>query len=219
MTGAPMPPGADSILPIERCDVVDDTQVRLLEPPKPHFVRRQGENLRSGTVALSKGAVLTPARLGLCATMGYPEVNVVRRLKIAIVSTGDELKSPGEPLRHGEIYESNSYGLAGLVEWAGHEPVRFASVSDSLNSLRIALNEAASTCDVVRSLEHDPAVWPSGQPSLESRGVPNARCTVPSFGTGGGWTTRMDGSRPPMRPGQIHKGLLNAAQGHVDLYG
>jgi molybdopterin molybdotransferase len=149
MTGAPMPPGADSILPIERCDVVDDTQVRLLEPPKPHFVRRQGENLRSGTVALPKGAVLTPARLGLCATMGYPEVNVVRRLKIAIVSTGDELKSPGEPLRHGEIYESNSYGLAGLVEWAGHEPVRFASVSDSLNSLRIALNEAASTCDVI----------------------------------------------------------------------
>jgi molybdopterin molybdotransferase len=59
------------------------------------------------------------------------------------------LKSPGEPLRHGEIYESNSYGLAGLVEWAGHEPVRFASVSDSLNSLRIALNEAASTCDVI----------------------------------------------------------------------
>jgi molybdopterin molybdotransferase len=148
MTGAPMPPGADAVLPIERCDV-NEGNVVLLEPPKPHFIRKLGENLRQGTVALSKGQRLTPARIGLCATMGYASVPVFERLNIAIVSTGDELKSPGEPLAHGEIYESNSYGLAGLVEWAGHTPVRFSAVADSLGALRQALNEAATTCDLI----------------------------------------------------------------------
>jgi molybdopterin molybdotransferase len=148
MTGAPMPPGADAVLPIERCDV-NEGNVVLLEPPKPHFIRKLGENLRQGTVALSKGQRLTPARIGLCATMGYASVPVFERLNIAIISTGDELKSPGEPLAHGEIYESNSYGLAGLVEWAGHTPVRFSAVADSLGALRQALNEAATTCDLI----------------------------------------------------------------------
>ena len=148
MTGAPMPPGADAILPIERCDVGDGTVV-LLEPPKPHFVRKLGENLKQGTVALTKGQRLTPARIGLCATMGYASVPVFQRLNIAIVSTGDELKSPGEALAHGEIYESNSYGLAGLVEWAGHTPVRFPSVADTMDALRDALNEATKTCDLI----------------------------------------------------------------------
>lgn len=148
MTGAPMPPGANAVLPIERCDV-NEGEVVLLEPPKPHFIRKLGENLRQGTVALAKGQRLTPARIGLCATMGYASVPVFERLNVAIVSTGDELKSPGEPLAHGEIYESNSYGLAGLVEWAGHTPVRFSAVADSMGALRQALNEAATTCDLI----------------------------------------------------------------------
>ena len=148
MTGAPMPPGADAILPIERCEV-DGQQVRLLEPPKPHFVRKMGENLRSGTIALSKGQHLTPSRVGLCATMGYDTLPVYTRLNVGIVSTGDELKSPGQPLKHGEIYESNSFGLAGLVEWAGHRPVRFSSVADSMDALRQTLDEAANTCDLI----------------------------------------------------------------------
>ena len=70
-------------------------------------------------------------------------------MKVAILSTGDELKPPGEELVHGEIYESNSYGLAGLVEWAGHTPVRFPAVADSMDSLRKALNQASATCDVI----------------------------------------------------------------------
>ena len=148
MTGAPMPPGADAILPIERC-TVNDTTVVLLDPPKPHFVRKLGENLTKGTTALTKGQRLTPARVGLCATMGHATVPVFQRLRIAIVSTGDELKSPGEPLSHGEIYESNSYGLAGLVEWSGHTPVRFPAVADTMDELRKALTEAAETCDLI----------------------------------------------------------------------
>ena len=148
MTGAPMPPGADAILPIERCKV-EDNHVTFLEAPKPHFVRKMGENLKKGAVALTKGMQLTPSRIGLCATMGYATVPVYRRLRIGIVSTGDELKSPGEPLKHGEIYESNSFGLAGLVEWSGHEPVRFPAVADSMDALRTTLNEANATCDLI----------------------------------------------------------------------
>ena len=120
-----------------------------MEAPKPHFVRKMGENLKKDAVALTKGMQLTPSRIGLCATMGYATVPVYRRLRIGIVSTGDELKSPGESLKHGEIYESNSFGLAGLVEWSGHEPVRFPAVADSMEALRTTLNEAKATCDLI----------------------------------------------------------------------
>ena len=143
-----MPPGTDAILPIERC-VIEGEQVVFTEAPKPHFVRRKGENLEKGAVALAKGMQLTPSRVGLCATMGYATVPVYRRLRIGIVSTGDELKPPGEPLNHGEIYESNSFGLAGLVEWAGHEPVRYAAVADSMEALRTTLNDAGAACDLI----------------------------------------------------------------------
>ena len=148
MTGAPMPPGADAILPIEKCEIQGDL-VHLLEAPKPHFVRKKGENLSQGDVALTKGQHLTPSRVGLCATMGHASVPVYTRLKIGIISTGDELKSPGETLQHGEIYESNSFGLAGLVEWAGHVPVRCSAVADSMEALREALDKAADTCDLI----------------------------------------------------------------------
>ena len=148
MTGAPMPPGADAILPIERCQV-DGNQVHLQEAPKPHFVRRQGENLQKGNLALTKGAQLTPSRVGLCATMGYADVLVYRRLRIALISTGDELIQPGEELVHGEIYESNSFGLAGLVKWMGHIPVRYPVVSDTMETLREALEDASESCDII----------------------------------------------------------------------
>ena len=148
MTGAPMPPGADAILPIERCHV-DGDQVHLQEAPKPHFVRRQGENLQKGNLALTKGAQLTPSRVGLCATMGYADVLVYRRLRIALISTGDELIQPGEELVHGEIYESNSFGLAGLVKWMGHIPVRYPVVSDTMETLRVALEDASESCDII----------------------------------------------------------------------
>ena len=75
MTGAPMPPGTDAILPVERC-TVEGQHVVFTEAPKPHFVRRKGENLEAGAVALTKGMQLTPSRVGLCATMGHATVPV-----------------------------------------------------------------------------------------------------------------------------------------------
>ena len=150
MTGAPMPPGADSILPIELCQVSEDgTEVTLLEQGRPHFIRKKGENLVAGNVALPQGTTLTPAKIGLCATMGWPRVPVFQQAKIAIISTGDELKFPGEELEPHQIYESNSFGLAGLVEWMGHKAVRYPAVADSMDALRKLLDQASAECDLV----------------------------------------------------------------------
>ncbi len=149
MTGAPIPKGADSILQIELCEVDEQQSVTLLQQSKKHFIRKKGENLQKGQVALSKGSILTPSKIGLCATMGYAEVPVVSRAKVAIISTGDELVAPGQQLQPGQLYESNSFGLAGLVKWLGHQPHRFNAVPDTISQLRTALDQAAKTCDII----------------------------------------------------------------------
>jgi molybdopterin molybdotransferase len=147
MTGAPLPQGADAIIPIEAC-VVEGDSATLNQPSKPHFIRRCGENIKEGVVGLKQGSYLSPQSISMCATMGYDQLPVMKKLKIGIISTGDELKSPGELLSFGEIYESNSYGLSGLVQALGHTPIRYPSVIDSLNDLREQFNKAASECDL-----------------------------------------------------------------------
>ena len=148
MTGAPIPKGADSILQVEFTSS-DDSSVTLQKEGMKHFIRKKGENLTKGQVALKTGTFLTPSRIGLCATMGHKSLPVVKRLRVAIISTGDELKQPGDKLERGEIYESNSFGLAGLVKWLGHHPVRMHCVGDTLDSLRESLNSAAEDCDII----------------------------------------------------------------------
>ena len=138
-TGSPIPQGSDAIIPIEKCQI-NGNEVTLTEPSKPHFIRKRGENIAKGDIGLSAGAVLTPSRISLCATMGHQNLKVVKPLTIAIISTGNELKSPGESLEFGEIYESNSFGLASLVKLSGHIPKRYESVMDSMDSLRNVLN-------------------------------------------------------------------------------
>ena len=147
MTGAPLPNGADAIIPVEAC-IVDGDSVTLNQPSKPNFIRRCGENIKQGVVGLKKGSYLSPQAISMCATMGYAQIPVVKKLRIGIISTGDELKSPGEILSFGEIYESNSYGLSGLVKTLGHIPIRYPSVVDSLDDLRIQFNKASSECDL-----------------------------------------------------------------------
>ena len=147
MTGAPVPEGADAIIPIEACNV-EGNRVTLNQPSKPHFIRKCGENIAEGEVGLEKGCYLTPQSISMCATMGHSTIPVVQRLKIGIISTGDELKSPGEELSYGEIYESNSYGLSGLVKMLGHIPIRYPAVHDSLEALREQFDIAAEECDL-----------------------------------------------------------------------
>lgn len=148
MTGAPLPPGADAIIPIEHCEVNSDSIIVNIEGKK-HFIRKQGENLEIGKEALGQGSLLTPSKVGLCATMGHWQIKVQKTLKIGIISTGDELKSPGQDLLPGEIYESNAFGLSGLVKMMGHEPIRYPMVEDNLEGLRKSLDIAAKECDLI----------------------------------------------------------------------
>ena len=148
MTGAPIPEGADSILQVE-LTTTNENKVTLQQEGMKHFIRKQGENLQKGSISITAGTILTPSRVGLCATMGHSTLPVIKPLKVAIISTGDELIPPGEELQRGQIYESNSFGLSGLVKWLGHEPIRMNNSGDSIDELRIALDKAASTCDLI----------------------------------------------------------------------
>ena len=84
MTGAPLPKGADAIIPIEACAVEGDS-VTLNQPSKPHFIRRCGENIKEGVVGLKQGSYLSPQSISMCATMGYDQLPVMKKLKIGII--------------------------------------------------------------------------------------------------------------------------------------
>ena len=148
MTGAPIPQGADSIIPIEDCTVAGD-KVTLNKPSKPHFIRKLGENFAKNQTIFSPGETMSPEKISLCAAAGVAEIPVFKKLKIAIISTGDELKTLNEELEFGQIYESNSYGLTALVELYGHEATRFPHVVDNLDSLRSTLDLAAQDYDCI----------------------------------------------------------------------
>ena len=150
MTGAPIPKGADSIIPIELCELDEANQtVTFIQESKPHFIRKKGENFALNEILLSKGTYLSPEKISLCAAMGHSNVEVFKPLKIAVIPTGDELKLPGEELEKGQIFESNTFGISSLISWLGHEPIRYSSVVDNIDELRKTLNHAAENCDVI----------------------------------------------------------------------
>jgi len=134
-TGAPIPKGANAIIRVE--DTMREGEyVWLLKPASSADIRRKGEDLQQGDTYLRKGDLLTPGRVGLAAAMGYPAVPVIKKPRVGILSTGDEVVEPGEPLPHGGVYNSNSYSIAGLVIEAGGEPVMLGKVSDNIDGLR-----------------------------------------------------------------------------------
>jgi molybdopterin molybdotransferase len=148
MTGAPIPLGADSIVMIED-SIVEDGYVIINGPARPHFIRKQGENLTTGEVGLQPGSKLKPAHLAMAAMMGYAEIPVIKPPKIAIIGTGDELVEPGQPLLDGQIYESNTTALVGLVAEMGCEPIKYPFVADNLDGLRNIFDLAALECDAI----------------------------------------------------------------------
>ncbi len=147
-TGAPVPPGADAIVMVEDSEE-DGDSVRILGPARPGYIRKRAENLRVGQGALQKGTHLGPAEISLAATMGHGEIEVVVRPKVAVISTGDELVPPGVELAAGQIHESNSYGIAALIERMGGQAVRYDVVHDTIDALRATLDSAASECDAI----------------------------------------------------------------------
>ena len=148
MTGAPVPEGADAIVMVEDSEEVGNT-VRILGPARPGYIRKRAENLQVGQEALEKGTHLGPAEISLAATMGHGEIEVVVRPKLAIISTGDELIPPGDELAAGQIHESNSYGIAVLIEKMGGQAIRYDVVHDTIDGLRATLDNAARECDAI----------------------------------------------------------------------
>jgi len=148
MTGAPIPEGADAIVMVEDSELEGEC-VSITGIARPHYIRRRGENFTTGEEILPPGSLLTPARLALAGAMGHGEVVVLSPPTIAIIGTGDELVVPGQPLSEGQLYESNTTALAGLVRALGCEPVIFPLITDSLSQLRETLDVAVSSCDAI----------------------------------------------------------------------
>ncbi|BBP04931.1 molybdopterin molybdenumtransferase MoeA [Sulfuriferula plumbiphila] len=148
-TGAPVPPGADAVVMQEHCSA-DGDKVQVHHQPKPgENIRRAGEDIRPGATILPAGMRLGAAAMGLAASVGLTALPVYRRLKVASFSTGNELVQPGTALGAGQIYNSNRYTLAGLVQGLGCEWLDLGSVPDTLAATLAALQHAAALADVV----------------------------------------------------------------------
>ncbi len=137
-TGAPVPQGADAIIGVEFTKVSGE-QVALSRPANRGDIRPRAQDLRRGEVYLRKGQRLNEAAVGIAAAMGYAEVPVVKRPRVGILATGDELAEPGEPLGDAQVYNSNAYALSALVSSAGGEAVRLPNVKDDLALLEVSL--------------------------------------------------------------------------------
>ena len=147
-TGAPLPSGADSVVMQEQCRLEEG---RGWLPPVQggEHVRRRGEELAAGTQVLSAGQRLRPQELGLLASFGIDRVAVYRRLRVGLLSSGNELREPGEALQPGQIYNANRYSLAGVLSSLGLEVHDYEIMADELAASRDALSLAASEWDML----------------------------------------------------------------------
>lgn len=151
MTGAPLPPGADTVVMQERV-AVDGEAVRIPAGEAPGAnVRPAGGDIAAGATVLEAGTRLGPAELGVIGSLGRVEVPVRRRLRVAFLATGDELRGAGEPLGPGQIYDSNRYTLHAALARLGVEARDLGRIPDEPEALAAALREAAGDCDALIS--------------------------------------------------------------------
>ncbi len=160
MTGAPMPRGADAIVPFEETDEPQGrnfgsfakgrASVGVLRAAEPGAnVRSAGEDVTQGSEVLRAGTELGAAQIGVLASLGRRTVRVYRRPVVAIISTGDELLEMGQPHEAGKIYDSNSYSIAALVREAGGIPLRLGISRDTVADLTARIQEALASCDLL----------------------------------------------------------------------
>jgi molybdopterin molybdotransferase len=144
-TGAPMPEGADAVVMVEETERGAGDEIRIFTPvyPRQHVGRRAAD-IATGAQVLSAGDVLTPSRIGALAAVGALEVDVFARPRLAILSTGNEIVEPGEPLAPGQIYDINRFTLASIIEAHGGIPVPLPSAPDTLDALSGAIDTALS---------------------------------------------------------------------------
>ncbi|HEX6470818.1 MAG TPA: gephyrin-like molybdotransferase Glp [Streptosporangiaceae bacterium] len=182
MTGAPMPAGADAVVPVEWTDGGTGA-VRITRPaPAGHYIRRVGEDVTAGRQVLAAGTPLGAAQVGMLAAVGRARVTVRPRPRVVVLSTGTELREPGTPLGHGEIWDSNSYMLAAAVAEAGADGHRETFLADEPDKVIEAIDAQVSLAD---------AIITSGGVSMGARDV------VKEVLTG-----RVTFSKVAMRPGK-----------------
>ena len=149
MTGAPMPQGADAIVPVEESDGGTEVAALTLEPEVGRHLRSRGEDVRTGSVVLTAGTRIGPGQLALATAVNATTVVVRRRPRVAILSTGDELVPLGDEPGFGQIVDSNGPMLDALVRAAGAESHHVAHVRDDLAEIEEALERAADLADLV----------------------------------------------------------------------
>lgn len=201
MTGAVMPAGLDTVVPQEFTTVEDDRVHIAADVLRAGDNRRcRGEDLMQGRVALERGTRLSPAALGLVASLGLPTVRVVRRLRVAYFSTGDEILSLGQPPREGAVYDSNRYTVFGLLTRLGVEVIDLGVVRDEPAQLEAAFRQAAAQAD---------AVITSGGVSVGE--ADHTRAMMKQLGDVAFWRIAMRPGRP-MAVGRIAGAALSAAK-------
>ncbi len=151
MTGAKMPTGCDSVEMQENCQV-NAEQITFAEVKSiGSHVRKAGEDIAIGQPVFVKGHRITAVDLGMLASLGIAKVNVIRKLKVALISTGDELKAPGQTLTEGDIYESNAHFLEGLLTKLNIEVIDFGIIKDDKLAIENAFKQAEELADAVIS--------------------------------------------------------------------
>lgn len=148
-TGAPLPAGPDTVVMQEDCAVVGD---RVTLPPglrRGAHVRQAGDDIHAGTTVLTAGRRLGPAEIGVAASLGRAALPVRRPLRVAVLSTGDELRQPGMPVTEGQIYDANRFLLAALLRRLGCDVADHGIVQDRADAVRSALTAAAAEADAI----------------------------------------------------------------------
>ena len=148
-TGAMIPDGADAVVMQEQCELAGDMVTVRHAPQAGEWIRRTGEDIRAGSTILAAGTRLRGQELGLAASVGLASLPVVRKPRVAVFFTGDELAMPGEPLKPGAIYNSNRFTLRGLLENLGCDITDYGIVPDSLEATRDTLRKAAADHDLI----------------------------------------------------------------------
>jgi molybdopterin molybdotransferase len=200
MTGAIMPKGLNTVVPQELCQIKTSDAIEIPAGLLKAGDNRRlcGEDIMQGQAALLKGASITPAAAGLLASLGVPNVLVVRRLRVAYFSTGDEILSLGEAPREGAVYDSNRYTVHGMLQALGCEMIDMGVVKDQPDLLEQAFNKAAEQAD---------AIITSGGVSVGEADFTKAM--MKKLGDVVFWKIAMRPGRP-MAVGRIQKGQRSA---------